>query len=180
MVAKRIAKPNYLLIGEVLRPHGIRGELRLKILTDYPERVSKIKTVYLGSDANQTDATPYSVQSARLNKQFLLLMLKEIQSRNDAETLRGQFVMIDTDNAIPLDDDEIYLYELIGLTVKTDTGQELGAIKDVIETGANDVYVVSSRQYGEVLIPVHDETLIEIDTDAAIVTVKLPNGLLPE
>lgn len=180
MVDKRIIKPNYLLIGEVLRPHGIRGELRLKILTDYPERVSKIKTVYLGSDANQPDATLYHVQSARLNKQFLLLMLKGIQDRNEAETLRGQFVMVDIDNAVPLDDDEIYLFELIGLTVKTDTGQELGTIKDVIETGANDVYVVTSRQYGEVLIPAHDETLIEIDTESAIVTVKLPDGLLPE
>jgi 16S rRNA processing protein RimM len=180
MTAKRITKPDYLLLGEILRPHGIRGELRLKILTDYPERVARMKTVYVGSDANQADATPYSVESARLHKQFLLLTLTEIQDRSEAEMLRGQFVMVDIDNAVPLEDDEIYLYQLIGLTVKTESGEELGEIKDVIETGANDVYVISSNKYGEVLIPAHDETIIEIDTDAEIVTVKLPDGLLPE
>jgi 16S rRNA processing protein RimM len=179
MTAQRITKPNYLIIGEILRPHGIRGELRLKILTDYPERVSKIKMVYLGSDASQPDATPHEIQSVRLHKQFLLLMLTDIQDRNEAETLRGQFVMVNIEDAVPLDDDEIYLYELIGLTVKTDAGEELGTIKDVLETGANDVYVVSSRQYGELLIPAHDETIIEIDTDAETVIVKLPDGLLP-
>jgi 16S rRNA processing protein RimM len=180
MPAKRINKPQYLLIGEILRPHGIRGELRLKILTDYPERVAKIKTVYLGKDATDDAAIPYKVQSARLHQQFLLLTLAEVQDRNEAETLRGQFVMIGIDDAVPLEDDEIYLYELIGLTVKTDTGEELGTIQDVLETGANDVYVVSSRKYGEVLIPAHDETVLEIDMDSETVTVKLPDGLLPE
>jgi 16S rRNA processing protein RimM len=180
MATNRIEKPDYLIIGEILRPHGIRGELRLKILTDYPERISKIKTVYIGHDATQSDVPSYSVQSARLHQQFLLLTLKEVQDRNEAETLRGQLVMVDIDDAVPLEDDEIYLYELIGLTVKTETGQELGTIKDVLETGANDVYVVSSRQYGELLIPAHEETIIEIDTDAETVTVKLPDGLLPE
>jgi 16S rRNA processing protein RimM len=180
MPARRIEKPQYLLIGEILRPHGIRGELRLKVLTDYPERVGNMKTVYLGTDATDDAATPYQVQSARLHQQFLLLTLKEIQDRNQAELLRGQFVMVGIDDAVPLEDDEIYLYELIGLTVKTDTGEELGTIQDVLETGANDVYVVSSRKYGEVLIPAHDETVLEIDMDSETVTVKLPDGLLPE
>ena len=88
--------------------------------------------------------------------------------------------MIGIDDAVPLEDDEIYLYELIGLTVKTDTGEELGTIQAVLETGANDVYVVSTRKYGEVLIPAHDETVLEIDMDSETVTVKLPDGLLPE
>ena len=179
MTSKR-ARPKYLHIGQVLRPHGIRGELRLKILTDYPERVNKIKTVYLGTDVNQTDATPYSVKAARLHKQYLLLTLAEINDRNEAELLREQFVMVKLEDAVPLEDDEIYLYELIGLTVRTDEGETLGEIRDVIETGANDVYVVNSREYGEVLVPAHDETIIEIDTEDEVVIVKLPDGLLPE
>jgi 16S rRNA processing protein RimM len=89
-------------------------------------------------------------------------------------------VMIHIDDAVPLEDDEIYLYQLIGMTVRTNTGEVLGEISDVLETGANDVYVVQGQTYGEILIPVTAETIIATDIDAGEVLVSLPGGLLPD
>lgn len=172
------SQPHYLILGEVLRPHGVRGELRIRILTDYPERVSKIKTVYLGRDPMEFDADAYSVQASRIHQDYLLLKLKEIPDRNEAELLRGLYVMVDFDNAVPLDEDEFYLYEVIGLKAYTNEGEWLGTVNNVIETGANDVYVVSGSSHGELLLPVHEETLVDIDFEEGKITLKLPDGLL--
>lgn len=179
MSDKRL-QPHYLILGEILRPHGIRGELRVKVQTDYPERlIDELKTVYIGTDPKQSDAETYTIKSARFHQDYILLQLEEIDDRNAAELLRGQFVMVDLENAVPLEEDEFYLFELIGLTVKTTSGEELGTIQDVMETGANDVYVVKGRKYGELLIPAHDETLVDVDVEAGIVTMNLPYGILP-
>lgn len=151
----------------------------MRILTDYPERITKGAEVYLGTDPRSDDATPYPVEHMRMHQGYGLLKLKPIRNRNDAETLRGLKVMVRHEDAIPLDDDEIYLYQLIGLTVQTDDGETLGELVDVLETGANDVYIVRSRRYGEVLIPAIDETILDIDLDAQTMTVALPEGLLP-
>lgn len=180
MSDKRL-QPHYLILGEILRPHGIRGELRIKVQTDYPERMmNELETVYIGADPKESDAEVYTIQSARFHQDYILLQLEEVQDRNTAELLRGQFVMIDLENAVPLEDDEFYLFELIGLIVKnSNTGEELGTIQDIMETGANDVYVVKGRKYGELLIPAHDETLVDIDVDAGVVTMNVPFGILP-
>jgi len=172
------SQPHYLILGEILRPHGVRGELRVRVLTDYPERVAKIKTVYLGRDPMEFDADAYSVQAARMHKDYLLLKLQEIQDRNEAETLRSLYVMIDFENAVPLEEDEFYLYEVIGLKAYSSEGEWLGTVNNVIETGANDVYVVSGSAHGEILLPVHEETLVSIDFDEGKITLNLPDGLL--
>ena len=171
--------PKYLLLGEILRPHGVRGEVRLRILTDHPERIAELEQVFLGDDADADEVTIHHVQQMRMQNEYGLLKLKGIDDRDEADTLRGLFVMVDLENAIPLEEGEFYLYQLIGLKVNTHDGQELGTITDVLETGANDVYVVDSPQYGEVLIPVTDETILETNVNAGFVRVKLPDGLLP-
>jgi 16S rRNA processing protein RimM len=173
------ATPEYLILGEILRPHGIRGELRMRILTAYPEHLSELENVYLGRDPMKANAVSYSVEHIRMHQAYGLLKLKGIDDRDQADRLRTLYVMANLEDAIPLEDDEIYLYELIGMTVKTDDGKTLGTISEVMETGANEVYIIDSPQYGEILIPVTDETLLKIDSDTDIVTVKLPEGLLP-
>lgn len=172
--------PQYLLLGEVLRPHGIRGELRVRLLTDYPERIAQLQHVYLGSSPEDRKITRHPVEHMRMHQEYGLLKLASIHDRSDAEALRGLFVMVRLQDAIPLDDDEIYLFQLIGMTVKTHDGLDLGKISDVLETGANDVYIVESEQYGEILIPVTEETVLETNTESGIVTVHLPDGLLPD
>lgn len=174
------AGPRYLLLGEILRPHGVRGELRMRILTDYPERINKLKTVYVGTDTESADIREYHVQHMRMNQNYGLLKLAELDDRDQADLLRALYVMIPIEKAVPLEEGEFYLYQIIGLSVQTAEGQVIGTIREVLETGANDVYVVESQQYGEVLIPVTEEIIIKTDIQAQVVTIKLMEGLLPD
>ncbi len=171
--------PSYLLLGEVLRPHGIRGELRLRVMTDYPERIAKLKTVFLAETPEAKKVTPYQVAGMRMNKDFGILRLREIVDRNQADRLRGLFVLVDLKNAVPLEAGEFYLYQLIGIKVVTGLGETLGTLTEVLETGANDVYIVDSPKYGEILIPVIPETIVTTDIASGVLIVNLPDGLLP-
>jgi len=177
----RAPKPNtppFLLLGQILRPHGVRGELRIDVQTAYPERIGPGMQVHIGRDPDDAaSAVVYEVVRARAHKQYLILLLKGINDRDEADLLRQQFVMVPIEDAVPLDDDEYYLYQLIGLTVVTDDGIELGTITDVIETGANDVYVVTGPR-GEVLLPATEECIVELDIERGLVTVNLLDGLL--
>ncbi|MFO7323424.1 MAG: ribosome maturation factor RimM [Chloroflexota bacterium] len=175
-----IPPPKYLLLGEILRPHGVRGELRVRLLTDYPERINELERIFIGSGIDADDVRPYPVQHMRMHQGYGLLKLKTIDDRNAADLLRGLFVMIDLEHAVPLEEGEFYLYQLIGLTVQQEDGSLLGTLVEVLETAAHDVYVVDSPTYGEVLIPVTDETILVTDIDAGIVRVRLPEGLLPD
>ncbi|MDX2076611.1 MAG: ribosome maturation factor RimM [bacterium] len=170
--------PPYLLLGKILRPHGIRGELRMQMLTDYPERITALKKIALGDSPETTKAKYYTVEFMRLHQEYGLLKLKGVDDRNAAELFRDLFVMVKTADAVPLADDEIYLYQLIGMTVKTDEGELLGSLVDVLETGANDVYIVKSDVHGEILIPVIPSVVLKTDTDTNTITVRLPEGLL--
>lgn len=176
----RIARvqPKYLVIGEILRPHGVHGELRTRVLSDYPDRLHNLKHVYIGKAADDRHPRQHLLKKVRFNKAYALLTLDGIRDRNDAEPLRNRIVMIDIADAAPLEQDEYYLFQLIGLNVRSDE-QVIGVIRDVLQTGANDVYVVASEKYGEVLIPAHQETIVDIDFDAELVTMNLPEGLLP-
>jgi 16S rRNA processing protein RimM len=170
--------PPFLLLGRVLRPHGIRGELRVEVLTAYPERIVPGQQLHLGPDpADVSAARLYTVAQARRHQHYLILQLAGVSDRNAAELLRAQYVMVALQDAVPLDDDEYYLFQVLGLDVITTEGEALGRITDVIETGANDVFVVRGPR-GEVLLPVTDECVQRIDLDKGIVTVHLMEGLL--
>lgn len=167
------------MLGEVLRPHGVRGELRIRLLTDYPERIAKLKTIYLADKPEPETVAPYEVQGMRMNGDYGLLRLETITTREAADRLRGLYLLVDLANAVPLDEGEFYLYQLIGLQVQTVEGETVGTLVEVLETGANDVYIVDSPRYGEVLIPVTPETIVKTDVAAGQVIVNLPAGLLP-
>lgn len=172
-------RPKYLLLGEILRPHGIRGEVRMRVLTDYPERIGELETVYLGRHENDPDPKPYTVDSMRMHQQYVLLKLNGIEDRTIAERLRQLIVMVDIQHAVPLEEGEFYLFELIGLTVKTEDGETLGELVEVLETGANDVYIVASPEYGEVLLPAIESTIIKTDVANNEMIVRIPEGLIP-
>lgn len=173
-------QPPFLLLGQVLRPHGVRGELRVNILTDYPERIGPEMVVYLGSDpGDPATVTEYEIVQARRHQQFLILLLKGISDRNAADRLREQYVMVPLDEAVPLDEDEFYLFQAIGLAVYTAEGEHLGRVAEILETGANDVYIVQGPR-GEILLPATDECILDIDIEAGKMTVHLLDGLLGE
>lgn len=171
--------PDYLLIGEILRPHGVIGELRTRVLTQHPEHLQELDSVYLAENPESPKVTQYAVEKVRMHQGYALFKFKGINDRDAADKLRQLFVMVAMQDAVPLEEGEFYLYQLIGLNVQTDDGQTLGKLTEVLETGANDVYIVESPRYGEVLIPATDETILETNIEAGFITVKLPDGLLP-
>lgn len=169
--------PPFLLLGRVLRPHGVRGELRIEILTAYPERIMPDERIFVGPDPEATEsATEYAIAGVRRHKQYLILRLEGLNDRDEADLLRGQYVMVALSDAVPLDEDEFYLYQLIGLPVVTEEGEALGDVIDVIETGANDVYVVRGPR-GEILLPAIEECILDIDLEGEQITVRLMEGL---
>lgn len=172
--------PKYLIVGQILRPHGVQGELKIRLMTDYPERIRELGSVLLGRTADTDQVTTYQVERLRLQPEFGILKLEGIDDRDQAERLRMLLLLVTVENAVPLEEGEYYLFQLIGMTVKTQDGETLGTVSDVLETGANDVYIVDSPKHGEVLIPVTDETVLETDPKTRVITVKLPDGLLPD
>jgi len=171
------AQPQYLLIGQILRPHGVKGELRVRVMTDYPERIGQLKAIYLSPQPEPTAPTPYHLRSARLHQGYALLTLREVPDRDAAERMRNLYVLVALADAVPLEADEVYLYQLIGMAVVTESGEALGTLVEVLETGANDVYVVRGAR-GEILIPVIDGVILQTDTEARRITARLPDGLI--
>jgi 16S rRNA processing protein RimM len=176
---RHVEDPRYLLIGEITRPHGVVGEVRMRVRTAYPERLLELKRVHIGRDLDDPAVIEYPVAGVRLHQNYALLKLAGIDNRDQADRLRQLQVMVALEDAVPLEDGEHYLYQIIGLRVETETGDVLGPLTEVLETGANDVYIVDSPQYGEVLIPATDETILDTDIQAGRMVVKLPDGLLP-
>ena len=174
---KNIPEPRQLVIGEILRPHGVRGELRMRVLCHDPQALRKLETIYLADSAANPERV--AVRGIRFNKAYALLSLKGIQSREQAEALRGKLVYCDIEQLPPLNEGEYFLFQLIGLQIVAD-GAEVGRIREVLETGANDVYIVDSIEHGELLIPAHDETIDHIDFESGVIRMTLPDGLLAQ
>ncbi len=150
----------------------------MRVLTDNREQLPHLKSVYLANTPADTRARKIDLKALRFNKAYALLTFDGCNSREDAERLRDKIVMIDIEQAAPLEDGQYYLFELIGMNVVAD-GAEIGSIKEVLQTGANDVYIVQSDIHGELLIPAHDETISNIDFDSQVITMSLPEGLIP-
>jgi 16S rRNA processing protein RimM len=161
-----------LVIGKILKPHGIRGEVRVQPTTDLPERFGWLKTVYVG----EAEPRPTAVEAVRSHQNWVLLKLAGIDNRDQAETLRGEYLQVPLAEAIPLEEDEYFLYELVGVAVFDETGQHLGEVVDVLETGANNVFVVRGAE-GELLLPDIDEVIREIELESGRISVRLLPGL---
>ncbi len=163
--------PRYLIIGRVLKPWGYRGEMKLEILTDFPERFASLRTVYLGDDAK-----PFSVERARLHGNAALLKLAGLDTPEAVAAYRDQLVHVALADAVPLPAGKVYLYQLVGLRVSTLSGEPLGTITEVLETGANNVYVVNDGAR-ELLLPAIPDVVKEIDLARGEMLVALLPGL---
>ncbi len=161
------------MIGQITKPHGVRGEVRVRPHTDLPERFSWLTQVYVG----QTNPQLRQVESMRWHKEILLLKFDGLDSRDAIEGLRGQYLQVPESEAIPLADDEYFLFQLIGLQVVSDEGHVLGELKRVIETGANHVFVVRGEA-GELLLPDIPDVVLDINFEDGRMTVHLLPGLL--
>jgi 16S rRNA processing protein RimM len=156
----------------VVAAHGVRGELKIRVITDFPkQRFARNARVYIGRQQ-------YSVGGVRMQGQFALLRLHEVTDRTTADKLRGLDVEVPTSDALPLPKGQFYWHEVIGLTVIDITsGEALGTVKDILETGANDVYVVQGKTR-EILVPAIKDIVKTIDPKAGRMLIEPLPGLL--
>ncbi len=175
----RTPEPRYLVVGRILRPHGIRGEVRVEIITSYPERLGQHACFYLAYPGSPEAVRCYPVEKLRRHGRALLLKLDGCDDRSGADELRGMLVQVPIEKAVPLEKGEYYHFQLIGVRVETESGQWLGRVVEVLDTGANDVYVVRGPQ-GEVLLPAVDDVVLELDLELRRMVVHLLQGMLAE
>jgi len=165
-------REDFLAVGRIIGVHGVRGEIKVKQLTDFPERFARGALLFVEGETFQRE-----VVSARPHKGALLIKLSGMNDRNAAEILRGKYLFVAREDAMPLAEDEYYEDELVGLMVETMEGELLGELVEIMWTGANEVYIVQGPQ-GEVLIPAIADVVQEVDLDAGIMRVILLPGLL--
>jgi len=168
-----------MAIGRIVGMHGLNGELRVEIHTDFPERFAVGKSIFLGAEL-----APQTIERARGHKGMILLILAGVTERAQAEALREEWLFIPDAEALPLPEGEYYVHDIIGLAVMDEAGRSIGQVTDVLQTGANDVYIVFPAQDinrgKEVLIPAIAEVVQAVDLEAKTLTISLVPGLIDE
>ncbi|MCL2571139.1 MAG: ribosome maturation factor RimM [Defluviitaleaceae bacterium] len=167
---------NWFKIGIIVKPQGIRGELRVLPTTDDPNRFGLLNEVLLRLPKGQE--TMYKVTSARPHKGLVLVCLEGIGDRNAAEKLVRGVLLVPPEEALPLDKDEYFIRDLVGLKVETEDGQVLGIIEDVFPTGANDVYIVRDDEGKSFMLPAIKDVVQAVSLEAGTMIVRLIDGLL--
>ncbi|WFD08968.1 ribosome maturation factor RimM [Tepidibacter hydrothermalis] len=139
----------YFNIGQIVKVQGLKGEMRIYPLTDYKERFEEIKWVYISDDTK----TKYEIEKVRYKGNVVILKIKGIDSINDAEKLIKKYLKIPRENARELEEDEYFISDLIGIKAYTVDGEYVGVLDEVLQTGANDVYLIKNDENKEILIP---------------------------
>jgi len=166
-------RDGYRAIGLVERPRGLKGEIKALPLTDFPERFDPGARVFI-------DGLARTVLRCNWQKDRVYLYIDGIADRESAETLRGELIEIPEAERAQTDESFWYLDEIEGLRVVTASGDTLGTIREVLQTGANDVYIVDRQERRDLLVPALREVVIDVDITAGTMTVDLPDGLLPD
>ena len=173
--SSQAGKLAYLAVGRLRRPHGVKGEIIMDVLTDFPERLEAGMLLYAG-EAHQ----PLRVRSIRSHDKVLLMAFEGMQTPEIVGELRNQFLHVSAADRPPLPAGEYYHHQLIGLRVIDEAGNSLGLITSILETGgANDVYLVTGQDDRELLLPDIEEVVLSIDLEAGEMRVHLLPGLLP-
>lgn len=162
-------------VGKIVNTHGIRGEVRVMPTTDFvEERFKKGQDLYLQKGAEPLKLT---VENARQHKGFVLVKFVDYDNINDVQNFRDHELMVSAEDQQPLDDGQYYYHQIIGLSVQTVDGENLGTIKEILSPGANDVWVVQRPNQKDLLLPVIDDVVKEVNLEAQLVTVELMEGL---
>lgn len=164
-----------LQVGVISSTHGVRGEVKVFPTTDDLKRFKKLKKVILDTGKEQL---PLEVEQVKFFKQFAILKFKGIDNINDIEKYKGKSLLVDRENAVRLRKDEYFIADMIGMKVFTEDEKEFGILKDVIETGANDVYAIETEEYGEVLVPAIKQCILDVDIENGKMMIHLLEGLV--
>ncbi len=152
----------YLLIGEITKPQGVQGELKVRPITCDPYRFEGMKYAYVKDGEGYKKV---SISVRRVGEDAIFLRMEGVETRNDAETMRGTQLFIDRANAVELDEDTTFICDLMGLKGVLTGGGEIGKIIDVMQPGGNDVYVFKGKK-GEVLVPALKSVVVKVDLEA--------------
>ncbi len=165
-------EPVYLAIGYLRRPHGVSGEIVMDIHTDFPERIKSGRRVFIGEKKQ-----PAIIDTFRPKNEGALVSFRGIDTPEDAGKFRNQWLYIHASEAAPLPKGKYYQHQLIGLDVVEENGTPLGKLVEIIETGANNVYVVKNEAGREILLPAIPQVILNVDIEARVMKVHLLEGL---
>ncbi|MCL2620459.1 MAG: ribosome maturation factor RimM [Defluviitaleaceae bacterium] len=168
---------DYLQIGKIVNTVGVRGEIKIYPTTDDPKRFSLLSEIETLDTKGIKKV--FAIEKVRYQKNLVIMKLSGVDDMDTATGLRGYTIIVDRANALPLDEDQYYIADLIELDVTTEEGQKLGVIADVLQTGANDVYVVRPEVGKDILIPAIKQCVINVDVAGGKVVVRLMEGLMP-
>ena len=166
-------EPVYLTVGFLRRPHGIHGEIIMDLHTDFPERMKRGRKLFIGDEHH-----PITLTNVRPHQSGLLVKFNGIETPEDAGQLRNQWVYIRATDAQPLPKGQIYQHELFGFRVVDENENSLGELVEIIETGANNVYVVKDDSGKELLLPAIPSVILELDPVRRVMRVHLLEGLV--
>jgi len=165
----------YLRVGVIVSTHGLKGEVKVYPTTDDPERFYELKQVILDTGK---EYMPLEVTGVKFFKNQVILKFREFNHINEIEKYKKCDLLVTREQAVPLEENENFIVDLIGMKVMTDERKELGILKDVLQTGANDVYVVETPQRTEVLLPAIPSCILDVDVEESTMTVHILEGLL--
>lgn len=169
---------DFFRIGVITRAHGLKGEVKVFPTTDDVERFKKLKKCFIKTKSGDIQVEK---KSCKFFKNMVILSFKEFDDINDIEKFKNCDLCVAREDAVPLDEDEYYISDVIGMNVVLEDGKIIGTLKDVLQTGANDVFVVSladKSSQNELLIPVIKDCVIEMDYDNNKIVVRLMKGML--
>lgn len=164
-----------LKVGVITTTHGVRGEVKVYPTTDEPERFLKLDYVLLDTGR---ELRKLEIKNVKFFKNLVILKFKGVDNINDIEKYKGRDLWIPREEGQELEEDEYYIADLLGMSVVLENGQEFGTLKDVMETGANDVYIIDSAEHGEVLLPAIKECILDVDLEKNVMTIHLMKGLI--
>lgn len=164
-----------LQVGIITSTHGVRGEVKVYPTTDDPRRFRRLREVVLDTGREKLNL---EIEGVKFFKQFVILKFKGLDNINDIEKYRQKSLYVTRKNAVRLQRDEYFIADLIGLKVQDEDGTELGTVKDVIETGANDVYEVEMADGRSLLLPAIKQCILNVDVEKGMMQVHVLEGLL--
>jgi 16S rRNA processing protein RimM len=176
-----VVPAGHLAVGQIIGAHGLNGELKVEAYSDFPHRFTPGAILFMGEDLE-----PVTISSTRPHKTNLLIVLEEINNRNEAEDVRGLWLYVPEAEAATLEEGQFWIHDIIGLQVVTTDGMQLGTISDVMTTGANDVYVVRQppdsgatvNQGRDILLPAIADVVEQVDLEQGIMVIRVLDGLL--
>lgn len=166
---------SFLRVGVIASTHGLKGEVKVFPTTDDPERFRNLKQVLLDTG---NEYKSLNVASVKFFKNQVILKFREFNDINEVEQYKGKDLLVTREQAVPLKENENFITDLIDMKVYTDKGERLGTLTDVLQTGANDVYVVETEEGKEVLLPAIPSCILKVDVEEARMTVHILEGLL--